>query len=564
MSKKVTVQERKQQADRIHQSFYDYSLWPDNATLQTSVPIVCPVHGTFYQTLKNHIVNKHGCRKCHNQRVGETRQITTSQYKARCQHIHNNFFSYEQWPENVKSDDKVSIVCPFHGTFNQRLSQHLRGEGCPDCKRKTLSTTNKKSLSELIEKAKQKHNHQYDYSLITENVTTDQKVSIICKKHGPFSITFNAHLNGQGCRQCATEKTIRTNNHRYGSHYPSQTHIDSESLRKLNDKQWLYQQHYINQRHLIDIADQLNVGDTTVARYLNKHGLQTQHFFVSSHERTLVEWLQAILPNEQIETNTRSVIPPYEIDIFIPYFNLAIEYCGLYWHSDHFKDKNYHLNKLQHCNKQGIQLITLFDCYWRYQPDKVKDYLMHKINKTPNTIYARNCSIAQITNNAKKKKFLENNHLLGNGRGSITYGLFNQDQLVSIMTFIANKDGTLILNRFCNQQFTNIPGAFNKLLKQTVKQHQPQKIVTFADLCWGEGSIYKKAGFTVDKQLKPDYAYSPDGYRLFHKSLFRRQFLQTKLDTFDQNLSEYQNCKNNNILRIWDCGKIRYCYYPQQ
>jgi len=79
--------------------------------------------------------------------------------------------------------------------------------------RKRLTT------KEFIEKAQAKHGLTYDYSL-TEYVLSNEKVTIICKIHGPFMQKPNSHLNGSGCPGCiyeirklTTEKFIERSQH---------------------------------------------------------------------------------------------------------------------------------------------------------------------------------------------------------------------------------------------------------------------------------------------------------------------------------------------------------------
>ena len=40
----------------------------------------------------------------------------------------------------IKAKVKVSIICPKHGEFWQTPDSHLRGNGCPKCKRSHLET----------------------------------------------------------------------------------------------------------------------------------------------------------------------------------------------------------------------------------------------------------------------------------------------------------------------------------------------------------------------------------------------------------------------------------------
>ena len=63
----------------------------------------------------------------------------------------------------------------------------------------------------------------------------------------------------------------------------------------------------------------------------------------SKMEKELVNWIKSL--NIIVEENNRTLIHK-ELDIYIPSHNLAIEFDGLYWHSElQGKNSKYHLSK---------------------------------------------------------------------------------------------------------------------------------------------------------------------------------------------------------------------------
>ena len=68
--------------------------------------------------------------------------------------------------------------------------------------------------------------------------------------------------------------------------------------------------------------------------------------------------------NYKVTQRRRDIIKPYEIDIFIEDLKIGIEYNGIYWHSDKFKNNNLHYNKLMLCKDNGIKLIQIFEDEW--------------------------------------------------------------------------------------------------------------------------------------------------------------------------------------------------------
>jgi very-short-patch-repair endonuclease len=63
-----------------------------------------------------------------------------------------------------------------------------------------------KTTEQFIKEAIAKHGDKYDYSKVVYN-KKDDKVIIICKKHKEFEQCANSHLQGCGCKKCATEET---------------------------------------------------------------------------------------------------------------------------------------------------------------------------------------------------------------------------------------------------------------------------------------------------------------------------------------------------------------------
>ena len=84
--------------------------------------------------------------------------------------------------------------------------------------------------------------------------------------------------------------------------------------------------------------------------------------------------------------NTREIISPLELDLYIPDKSLAIEFNGDYWHSELYKDKDYHYNKFKLCKERGINLISIFENEWISNSDIIKNYIKDYLNDTENVI----------------------------------------------------------------------------------------------------------------------------------------------------------------------------------
>ena len=142
--------------------------------------------------------------------AGTFHKWTTKSFIDACNYIHGGRYRYDK-TEYVRRDKKVIIICPVHGDFEQTPGNHLYGYGCALC-----AGVNKLTPETFIAKAKKVHGEKYDYSLVTGDISSHRKVTIICPEHGAFQQTPTGHLSGKGCLKCTVKKREDTNIKRYG------------------------------------------------------------------------------------------------------------------------------------------------------------------------------------------------------------------------------------------------------------------------------------------------------------------------------------------------------------
>jgi hypothetical protein len=267
----------------------------------------------------------------------------------------------------------------------------------------------------------------------------------------------------------------------------------------------------------------------------------------------------------------RKLLNGKEIDIFLPDYNFGIEVNGNYYHSEigGKKSKYYHFEKSELSNQMGVDLIQFFEDEILLKTNIVLSKISSKL-KLNKTIFARKCILREITKK-ESKLFLNQNHLQGDTIDKIRYGLFFNEELVSVITFGKKRkslgkkqtnDSEYELVRFCNKNFTNVVGGFSKLLKFFVNNFNPTKIETFADCRWSglnlEKTVYYKNGFSFVSKTPPNYWYvKTDKYiNRHHRFVFRKDVLVK--EGFDISLSEWEIMKLKGYDRIWDCGSMKF------
>lgn len=308
------------------------------------------------------------------------------------------------------------------------------------------------------------------------------------------------------------------------------------------------------------VADSLGISYSYLKKLITTYNMNIVPSYISKGQLDLLEYCINLRPDYTWLSCDRSAIAPFELDIYCPELNLAIEYCGIYWHSEisGSKDKLYHQDKWKACRDNGIQLITIFESD---DVIKVKALLKKKITKT-NKVFARNCNIVQVSSKSARA-FHEKHHLHGYVNSSISYGLEMNGELLLVLSM-----GKSRYNNSIQWECTRISsaitvvGGVSKLFARFRKDHDPDSIITFADLRFGDGTVYKKIGFEDLGVIPPNYWYhhKSDRSKLKSRVAYQKHKLINILDIFDPNITEFENMKNNGYDRIWDCGNAKFIW----
>lgn len=257
--------------------------------------------------------------------------------------------------------------------------------------------------------------------------------------------------------------------------------------------------------------------------------------------------------------NNKKTIAPLQLDFYIPEKALAVEFCGLFYHSqfgvDTDKPSSYHIDKYVRCKALGITLVTIFSDEWLSVPDVCKKILRSYLGKQSERIFAKDLYLKECTQE-QAKTFLIRHHL--QGFTNDTYiGLFDDDsKLEAVMGHSLQKDINdnpfVSISRFCVDK--KVVGGFAKLLNNLRISYPNVPIVTFSDNRWFSGDIYLKNGFLMIQNLRQDYWYTKGDTDRHHKSKFRKE----KIEGILPNETEREAMFRLGYGRIWDCGKKKW------
>lgn len=281
---------------------------------------------------------------------------------------------------------------------------------------------------------------------------------------------------------------------------------------------------------------------------------------ISSAQKEIFEYISTL--SDGFEQGNTSLLYGKEIDILNQTLKIGVEYNGLYFHSDKFRDRKYHLVKMEEMNSLGYRLVYIWEDWWIRKQDIVKSMLSSILMKIQTRIFARNCEVREITDE-EAKVFLHHNHIQGSSVSKVRIGLFYNNELISVMTLgklrktlgTSHRDSHWELLRFASKLNVMVVGGASKLLKYFIQSYHPERIISYANRDWSMGGVYERLGFSFIGMTEPGYFYAK-GKRRFSRS----QFTKDKLIKTggDPKKSEYQIMNERGYIRIWDTGNLKY------
>lgn len=178
-------------------------------------------------------------------------------------------------------------------------------------------------------------------------------------------------------------------------------------------------------------------------------------------------------------------------------------------------DENYHKIKTDLANKYNYRCIHVWD--W---DDEVK--IVNLLSKREK-VYARDCVIKEVDKQTVKT-FLNKYHLQGYAKDTIRLGLFNNEKLVSVMTFGKpryNKNYEYELIRLCSPYY--VVGGEEKLFNYFTTKFTPKSIISYCDKSKFEGKVYHKLGFTSTGTTLSRHWYNPKTNKHITDNLLRQR-----------------------------------------
>lgn len=546
---KISPEEFIKEAQKIQANKYNYSLVDQPMKKSDTVSIVCPKHGEFKQTASSHLEG-HGCPKC----AYKNKKITTTdEIIKKCREKYGDKYDYSlvDW----KDGNKITIICPKHGAFETNYYDFLRGHECPKCSLEKARDREERKWKDSMEKL---NNNEVVFPEGFKYINSYTKVKVIYKgkeyERDPHTFLKKKLLTEKDKEDIKIKRGINKSIERWKNLEDELKSIYGDSLSFKKEQIDFIKSGKSSPEYILDIK-------------CKKHGWTKQSFFelrcgygcpacmykkASAAEEEIYEYIKTLYSGNIIK-NDRIVLSGRELDLYIPEKDIAIEYDGLYWHNN---INNYF--KYDLCRNKSIRLIQITEYEWKYEKEKIKNFLKSLFCGSFVKIGARKCCVKEISTK-EYREFCETNHLQGYAASSIRLGLFFNNELIEVEGFSKARFGKYEWEfiRECSKNNCLVEGGKSKLLAYFERKYNPKNIVSYCEKNKFSGKSYLSCGFKLDHESYPGYSYYKNKQK-YSRMSFQKKMLKDKLCDYDSSLTETENMLRNGYFKIFDYGNFVY------
>jgi len=465
----------------------------------------------------------------------------------------------------------------FYNNRHQAKKTNLERYGtehasqCDRVKEKTANTFNTKhdgifhnspSISEKIKNTKLEKYNDESYSNREKAIQTNlEKYGHSNVMNCPAIKLSHTNKMNEDDVKCRRAKTMIE---RYGVSNFQYMHIAHDDIAVLTNRKSFID--FCNNKTISEISSLLNVHPSTIYNKIINFDCKDDVNIVKDHslfEIQIANFLTSL--DVKFIQNTRQEIKPYELDFYLPDYNIAIECNGDYWHSDIFKSRKYHYNKWQKCVDAGIHLLSLGESDWYMNNELFKNLIKSKLHLVNTSVGARNCVIKRVNTN-EVSQFVNKHHLQGHAIGTHTYAAYDkQNNLVGVMIFGwtrgSKQSRRFELKRWVTIPNVKFPGLFSKIFKFAQNDIGFKEVISFSDNRWFAGDVYHLNNFECIKTHHPNYYYVLNG-KSYHKQMFMKSNIKKNFnflaESIDNGMTELEATRELGALKIWDCGKIEW------
>lgn len=352
-------------------------------------------------------------------------------------------------------------------------------------------------------------------------------------------------------------RTQSTNRRRYGYGYVSQV---PEFQRRRSQTLWL--RHHVTSlvqlrkkyQHLLFLPDgrplaefcrEHEVRHSTGWWILKFHGYEglLAHLVTRENGKAILEQIASQLlgvPFFNREIGVKRYRPDFRLSE-----GLYLNVDGLYYHSEAARENRYHLSMRKNYEEANLRILQFYEDEVRDKPEIVRSMIRSAMGETGRKLDARKCVI-RVIDRQTFKDFCTRNHVMGPTNGCTSYGLYDKDELVSVMG-LRVRGSELHIERFCTILNTTVRGAFGRLLKTAIQDTpDASSVVSFCDMRYANGRSYERLGFVKTGETL-GFCWT-DGLHRFHRMRCRA----------GGGMTERQHAEARRWHKLYDAGQARY------
>lgn len=238
----------------------------------------------------------------------------------------------------------------------------------------------------------------------------------------------------------------------------------------------------------------------------------------------------------------RKLIGPKEVDVYVPGKNVAIEFNGLYWHSEEFHDKKYHIGKRLAVEEKGCRLISIREDLWNERQPQVMRIVKNALGVSSDRIGARQTTITELSG-TEVKNFMNENHVQGYKSATVHFALQHNDEPVAVLslTYWRNK-AQWEVTRYATS--CTVSGGLSRLWKHAIKTLDIISAYTYIDRDLFTGDAYVAIGF--------QRIASTVGFRVVNRSTTESR---QKWNRAPSGMTQSQWYAAEGVKRIYDSGQ---------
>jgi hypothetical protein len=438
----------------------------------------------------SHLALGKSCKSCYHRTRLVPQEVVEASYKKEGYQVQSKYFGQYQ---------KMQILCPKGHVFQGDYLHWKAGKRCPQCR------IWKRSLIEIASALSAEQ-----YQLVqTEYHHNKIPLKIVCPAGHATTIWWGNWLKGHRCQECFKTKLIAL---------PEVLDDLQHRGFSMTEKSQL---EYINAHTPVTLhCDKGHAFPTRYSYIRNGSGCTVCALSANSSkaERELLERLRDLNPTHK--TLLKDEEGTFEVDIFFPEKRIAVEYCGLYWHSTLFikddwkhadsRENLYKINRTRHLRKAkraealGIQLLTVFEDEYHHRPDLVESIIRSKLGGFKQKLSARSCKV--VYNDPRVKEFFDQNHLQRSTPHIFCAALEYEGQIVGALSLgkpaRAHVTQGLEIKRLAFNQGTTVMGGTERLWLACLSQipDNVTEIISFCDRRYSNGGVYARLGMTLRRE----------------------------------------------------------------